>query len=65
MFLERRLKLLNKKALIKRDQVVPAVMLMKTRYNQYDCNRFFKEIMMKKVLEYSCQNIGVVHLTHS
>ena len=65
MFLERRLKLLNKKALIKRDQVVPAAMLMKTRYNQYDCNRFFKKIMMKKVLEYSCQNIRVVHLTHS
>ena len=60
---ERRLKLLKKNALMKRDQVVSAVLLMKTRYNQYDCYPFLKDIMTRKVLEYSCQNICVVHHT--
>ena len=50
----------EEKALMKKDQVVPAVIMIKTRYN---CYPFLKEIMMKKGLEYSCQNICVVHHT--
>ena len=60
MFMERLQKLLKKKALIKRDQVVLAVIMMKTRCNQYNYYPFLKEIMMRKVFEYTCQNICVV-----
>ena len=35
---------------MKRYKVVTAVIMKKTRYSQYNCYRFLKKIMIKKVL---------------
>ena len=47
MFIERWLKLLKKKALMKRDEVVPAVMIMKTRYSQSTDTHSFRTVVLK------------------